>query len=393
MYDVVVIGAGMSGLMAAGVAANKQKKVLVVAKGQGALSLSSGCIDFNSELLKIDKESPYFLIQDVVEESFNFFKAQVKKRGLNYEGSPKKKTKVLTTLGTVKNTCLVPQSMFVENPESYERLVAVGFKGYFDFSPALFLYYAQKSGIFTNLKEIEEVYFETNAENLTSTWLSAALTKAPLKEKLIAFLKPYVKRQTLIVFPAVLGDLPEEKLYEELEKELGVKVRELPGGLPSVPGQRLNKALTSSLKEEGVTFALNAEVIGYTNAGNKVTSIKIKEAGGRVREILGKAFVLASGSFWGKGLWATQEEVVEPIFNSKVFVPENLADNFSFLGAGILTDGHLRPREDLKNLYAAGNILRNSNYLVNNSGLGLAITSGYKAGLLAAGEGEVANFA
>jgi len=393
MYDVVVIGAGMSGLMAAGVAANKQKKVLVVAKGQGALSLSSGCIDFNSELLKIDKESPYFLIQDVVEESFNFFKAQVKKRGLNYEGSPKKKTKVLTTLGTVKNTCLVPQSMFVENPESYERLVAVGFKGYFDFSPALFLYYAQKSGIFTNLKEIEEVYFETNAEKLTSAWLSAALTKAPLKEKLIAFLKPYVKRQTLIVFPAVLGDLPEEKLYEELEKELGVKVRELPGGLPSVPGQRLNKALTSSLKEEGVAFAFNAEVIGYTNAGNKVTSIKIKEAGGRVREILGQAFVLASGSFWGKGLWATQEEVCEPIFNSKVFIPGNLVDNFSFLGAGIVTDDHLRPREDLKNLYAAGNILRNSNYLVNNSGLGLAIALGYKAGLLAAGEGEVASIA
>ncbi|GAV25370.1 anaerobic glycerol-3-phosphate dehydrogenase subunit B [Carboxydothermus islandicus] len=389
MYDLVVIGAGMSGLMAAGAGARRQKKVLVVAKGQGALSLSSGCIDFNPGLLEREEGSPYFKVREVVEESFNFFKYLVKRCGLNYVGSPSEQTRIFTTLGTVKNSCLVPESMFLENPDSYERIIAVGFKGYFDFSPKMFLYYAKKSGIFPGLKETEEVYFEPGVRTVNTTWLAQALTRGELKEKLIAFLKPYARPKTLMVFPAVLGDLPEDRLFKEVEEVLGVKVVELPGGFPSVPGQRLHKALVSSLKEMGVNFLFNAEVIGYKKNLRQVTSIKIKESGGRVREISGKAFVLATGSFWGKGLRANTEEICEPIFQSKVYLPRNFAEDFNFLASGIYTDEYLRPIKELENLYGAGSILANSNYLKNNSGLGLALATGYKAGLLALGDGEV----
>ncbi|MFZ5752863.1 MAG: FAD-binding protein, partial [Bacillota bacterium] len=46
MYDVIVIGAGLAGLMAAAAAAELNKKVLVVAKGRGNLYSASGYIDF-----------------------------------------------------------------------------------------------------------------------------------------------------------------------------------------------------------------------------------------------------------------------------------------------------------------------------------------------------------
>ncbi len=41
-YDVVVIGAGLSGLMAAESAAREKKRVLVVARGMGIITIFTG---------------------------------------------------------------------------------------------------------------------------------------------------------------------------------------------------------------------------------------------------------------------------------------------------------------------------------------------------------------
>ena len=44
-YDVIVIGAGLSGLMAAEAAQSQGARVLLLAKGMGSLPLTTGCID------------------------------------------------------------------------------------------------------------------------------------------------------------------------------------------------------------------------------------------------------------------------------------------------------------------------------------------------------------
>src|SRR5512136_2416355 len=44
-YDVIVIGAGLAGLMAAEAAQEKGDRVLILARGMGSLPLTSGCID------------------------------------------------------------------------------------------------------------------------------------------------------------------------------------------------------------------------------------------------------------------------------------------------------------------------------------------------------------
>ena len=43
--DVLVIGAGMSGLVAALAAARRGRKVTVLSRGVGALAIGSGCVD------------------------------------------------------------------------------------------------------------------------------------------------------------------------------------------------------------------------------------------------------------------------------------------------------------------------------------------------------------
>jgi anaerobic glycerol-3-phosphate dehydrogenase len=44
-YDVIVIGAGLAGLMAAEAAQSQGARVLILAKGMGSLPLMTGCID------------------------------------------------------------------------------------------------------------------------------------------------------------------------------------------------------------------------------------------------------------------------------------------------------------------------------------------------------------
>jgi len=44
-YDVIVIGAGLAGLMAAEAAQRRGARVLVLARGMGSLPLTTGCLD------------------------------------------------------------------------------------------------------------------------------------------------------------------------------------------------------------------------------------------------------------------------------------------------------------------------------------------------------------
>ena len=47
-YDLIVIGGGLAGFMAAAVAASHGQKVAVLTYGSGSLPLASGAIDFGS---------------------------------------------------------------------------------------------------------------------------------------------------------------------------------------------------------------------------------------------------------------------------------------------------------------------------------------------------------
>lgn len=64
-YDLIVIGMGLSGLMAAKTAAEAGQKVLIVGKGMGSLSLFSNSIDVLGQLPKTMKMEPHRQTSDV----------------------------------------------------------------------------------------------------------------------------------------------------------------------------------------------------------------------------------------------------------------------------------------------------------------------------------------
>jgi glycerol-3-phosphate dehydrogenase subunit B len=73
-YDVVIIGSGMSGLVAAARAVTRGKSTIIITKGQGMLPLTTGCIDFWGYQLdnpKIPALNPYQEIQKLVALNLN----------------------------------------------------------------------------------------------------------------------------------------------------------------------------------------------------------------------------------------------------------------------------------------------------------------------------------
>ena len=100
----------------------------------------------------------------------------------------------------------------------------------------------------------------------------------------------------------------------------------------------------------------------------------------------------------GRGIYASQSELLEPIFGLNVVGPETRAEWFNkrFFNpighpineVGIRVDERLRPIDDndrpvLDNLFVTGAQLMGFDALREKSGGGVAISSGYKAGIMA----------
>ncbi|MEA4903044.1 anaerobic glycerol-3-phosphate dehydrogenase subunit GlpB [Desulfitobacterium sp.] len=414
-YDVVVIGMGMSGLVAASKAISKGKNTLLVAKGQGALSITSGCLDFwgycldNPEtiapnpyeeirqLIIRNPEHPYAKVFDILQESIDFFKEIIGYSGYRLVGDITDNQHVLTSLGTVHPSAFVPASMIIKKREMIKKVIAVGFTGYGDFYPQMYLDNLEEN-MFPKAQKISQIIdLEINAD-LKSNSLAHLLTKDEILNSVINELRQqnanqcdrkeyFSDEETLFVFPSVLGEQPNYNVWERLTTELSAQVIEVPGLPPSIPGQRLDKALTIFLSHHGAEFRHNTQVIGFNAKDRKVTSIIVQDSSHSKHIIEAKSFILATGSFWGGGLIDKKNVLYEPIFNLEVYAPNQFNDTpfFSlngqpFLSSGIEVDNLLRPNPNLENLYSAGSILAHCNYSMEKNGLGLALATGYKAG-------------
>ncbi|MFZ5591911.1 MAG: FAD-binding protein, partial [Bacillota bacterium] len=180
---------------------------------------------------------------------------------------------------------------------------------------------------------------------------------------------------------------------------LGCPAYEVAGLPPALPGLRLSDALLTHLKRNGVTVLSGSTVhsVRLDEQRRRCLAVQLAGPGGRL-EVQAAAYVLASGSFLGGGLKAGPGLVQETIFGLPVqFVPDGWAcEEFldrrghAFNSFGLRVNENLQPVDEegrvcLENVLAAGAILGGSNWPVEKCGNGVALTSGYKAGQLAAG--------
>lgn len=405
--DTVVIGGGFAGLFAALVEAEAGKKVTLLAYGSGTFPLNSGLIDvlgYDEQgksvanplegLQQLPASHPYKKIgQETLEKAIAFFLDAMAEEGFPYTGSLDTQRYVITGIGTLKPTCLLPASMDATPVFEAQKIVLVGIKGLKDFYATLALENLEKA--LPEGKEYETVVFDPHhvGRDLTTRDVARLVGTEAGYQALLTALRPWAGEGKVFLMPQILG-ATYPTCHARLVKELGCPVVEMTGMPPSVNGLRLRDALLSALRKRGVRLIEKAKVQSATVRGKKAMAI---QAGGEVRlqNYPAKKFILATGGFYSGGIEMRDFGAYnEGIFHLPVegdaaedkWTNPQLFSNRKqgFALAGIRTDNSLRGVDAkgnlvLENVYVAGRNLSGYDFCFEHSGNGVALASAYRA--------------
>lgn len=421
-YDVVVIGAGLSGLMAALASAERGKKTVVVARGMGIITIFTGAIDVLGyypgdvkdplespikgieELIGKRSNHPYARVGiDLIKDGISSFLNATKDGGVEYVGDPSHNFLVPTAVGTIKPTSLLSSTMAAGDLREPGDVLIAGFSGLKDFYPAYMAHNistVRVKGVRLPRFRGRVLDFDDGAgsSGLNSLTLAGKFEDPTFLDMTADALYRMVRDGERVALPAVLGLLKFREVHKRIEELVGTRVFETPTLPPSVGGYRLFRALEKKLRALGVRILLGYEVSSPRIEGKRVREVTIGM--GKVeRKIEGKAFILATGGLVGSGICSTRSSLAEPLFDLPVSFPKKRSDWFKKFffdssghpinKAGIEVDDGLHPAEEGKkpifeNLFVAGAELAGFDAIREKSGGGVAIASGHKAGLLAA---------
>ncbi len=397
--DVIVIGGGLAGFMAAAVAANHQQKVTLLTYGSGSLPLMSGTIDVlnakapDAAIKNLLAHHPYKKIGlKAIDSAAKFFCDIAAQANLPYVGRLSTQIPVVTAVGTLKYSCLVPESMDASNFVNKKKFFVVEIKGLKDFYAAM---------IANNLKK----YFPDKTFDVAKidlkllggrdiTCMDAAQLLTDNEQQLANELKSLkAADDDAIIIPPILGvmgNFSRSVITTQIRAEV-IETTCLP---PSPPGIRLQRAFIKYLQKSGVRVFENSKVVRGVVEGKKVTGVVVANV---VREKIfrAKKVILATGGFYSGGITMRDfDNPVESIFDIPVFFPTG-AENWSnknlfsdkpqgFSMTGILTNDNLNPADEngkilYDNLHVVGANLGGCDKIFERSAGGIAISSAYKA--------------
>ncbi|MCX8117474.1 MAG: anaerobic glycerol-3-phosphate dehydrogenase subunit GlpB [Desulfobacterota bacterium] len=396
-YDLIVIGMGLSGLMAAKTAVEAGRKVLVVGKGMGGLTLFSNTIDLLGTPLEGGKmrealngwvhdhpEHPYARVGvEKIEEALSSF-GVLFPPPYTFEARDGRNSLIPTGAGTFRPTYLVPSTLMRGIHLREKRTLIVGFKGLRDFHPRRLadLYGSRQ----TTLPLPGDFGTEVSALAL-ARWME----QPPFREFVAGEIKAVLKGEEMVGLPAVLGIRDPMRARRDLEKRLGVAVFEIPILPPSIPGLRIFGRFKEWLIRRGATFLQGHWVSKATLKGKRCEGIEIGHPP-VTRLDTAEQYIVATGRFMGGGLMADRDRVWEPLFHLPVFpflsprdwFGASFFDDHPIHRMGISTDASFRPLDErgnivLENVRIAGTLLAGHHFLKEKSREGIEIVTGYWA--------------
>ncbi|MCI7569085.1 MAG: anaerobic glycerol-3-phosphate dehydrogenase subunit B [Desulfovibrio sp.] len=416
--DILVVGSGMAGLMAAIVACSRGKRVTLLSRGCGSLSIGSGCVDVlgyangrpveGNPLDALDalpERHPYRLVgRDGVAQALALLRDVCARHGAPLESSAGGNRRVPTILGTLKPTWLTLPSGRGELLEKAGSALVVSVDGLKDSHPALataqLRRYPHLAGIswheahlenpipgaHRNLSPLDIARYVESPEGVS--WLTAGLRKALRAAPADVVLLPPV---------CGLGDAA----WQAVSAAVPVPLIEMPTLPPGVGGLRLYTALKDELREHDVDMVENARITGADCDGRRCAALVAETACG-LRRFAARAFVMATGGFMGGGFLSSPGEAREAVFGLPVLQadgaplprrPEDWSDrdifgNHAFASAGVMVDAAMSPlRLDgmpaLDNVFFAGRSVGGYDFASEKSGNGVAVATAWRAALSA----------
>ncbi|HGY1050843.1 TPA: glycerol-3-phosphate dehydrogenase subunit GlpB [Aeromonas salmonicida subsp. pectinolytica] len=415
-FDSIVIGGGMAGLSAALRLAEAGQKTLLMASGQSALHFSSGSIDLlESEgdpraalpaFMAEHPDHPYSKVGLTnIEASLADLQRHCHEQGLPLFRQETNHQR-LTPIGTLKSTWLSPHTCACQtDAPAPDAILLATLEGFRDFHPALAAANLATHPRFAHcrimtgeirLPQLAE--FSRNPHEFRSADIARLFDKQKGDQPaLLADLAREICRMVHessdpgcrhVVLPACLSLGLVGPRLAELEKRTGCTIKEMATMPPSLIGMRMQEALKRRFQALGGTFLTSERVLGARYEGDKVLGVHSQNGDDQLFEA--DHFVLASGSFFSRGLESRLRGIREPIFDADVLSLEErdawagrrLFDHHPFMGFGVKTDDMLRVMrggKPLTNLYGAGSVLAHYDPIKEGSGSGVAVATGWQA--------------
>ncbi len=420
-YDVIVIGAGLAGLMAAEAAQAEGARVLILAKGMGSLPLTTGCIDIlgyfpstrqtpvsspgatMTKLQEVHPNHPYLKVgEENISLALRHFKDLCGSAGLPFTGDINSTFLIPTALGTSHPTGLVPESMKHGHLSKPGAVLLLGFEGLKDFSPFLasenfnVLYAQGKIAPSFRAKMIPRM--DLGGKALNGLNLAQAFDEEAFQDLFVREAQPLLKNGERLGIPAVLGFRSSSRAWEGLQEKLGTEIFEIPLPPPSIPGMRLYNLLKVHFKGNGGRLLLGLSNLEPILGSEQIQGFSLGVSK-KSPVYHASAVILATGKFVGGGLDSNRSRVYETLLGLPVKHPPHRREWFTphllspqgqpFNAFGVEVDKNLRPVDRngqvlYSNLFAAGGIIAHADSMSEKSGGGVAIATGYRAGKLAA---------
>jgi glycerol-3-phosphate dehydrogenase subunit B len=403
--DVIVVGAGPSGLAAAVALAEAGRGVRVIAGGNGFTHWGTGAFDVLASsggqpverpldgLARLPERHPYRLLgEDALRRAVDAFQRLTGGAGLAYEGSLDANRRQVTALGTMRPTCLLPET--AARPLA-GRVVVVGFEGFRDFSASLCARGLSEAGHEVTARTVQLPAWD-HERYFTSVELARAIDGEDFRARLADRIGPATRGADVAVLPAVLGVASGHAAWADLERRLGVQIVEAALVPPSIPGLRLWAAWLARLRELGVRVQLGFPATGLqTDQGNGRGRVSAVATEGAARTIVYRCaeVVLATGGVAGRGIVAGRDgSLVEEVAGLPVrgfghrmeYFGERFLDDHPLGLAGVVVDDQLRPLDEagdvaIDGVRCVGGLLAGHDPTVEGSREGVAMTTATRA--------------
>jgi len=426
--DVLVIGGGVAGCVAAAAVLDAGKKVTVVAQNGGNSEVSGGAVDILgvipgkeprileswqeglSVLLEAYPGHVYGKCQEELGAGVAALAELAGAGGYPLTGFEGHNVWIPNMLGTFSVNAYVPEMMkeSVLEPGREEKVLVAGIKGNVSFhaQAAAMSYqkYQQKPGGAATYYSTEiKLSGWGDRRRISDGELADYLDTEAGAEEFVTALQTFCQNNRYhfdkLLLPAAMGCLHYMDLLEKIQQSCNCKVGEVQVLGNSVAGYRFTRAIYRGLEKKGATIL----------RGVRAKELRVSEDQIIVECVAGlhdqlhpgadiafstPAVVLATGGFLGGGIRAHRTEVWVELLNQKLGAVEAAqldrnavsaaGQDFIRMGVEVNKDMAVQDASWKGHIYACGNVLAGQNFASERSGAGIAAASGYLAGRNAA---------
>lgn len=399
-FDIIIIGGGLSGLTAGIALQKKGLRTAIISSGQSALHFSSGSFSLLSRVNGQPVDNPLQAIEmlpdghpykrigaDKCAQLANIVPQFMADAGISFSGNANKNQWRLTPIGIFKPSWLHSidaATLPTPDPKEWGKIAVCNIKGFLDFYPGFLVDNLRKAGADVTASVITTPKLDALRKNNTEM-RAPGIARLLKGNELITFaeaLKVSSDNADTIIIPAVVG-LDNDSAFEELRKLLhGKKVVAVATNPASVPGMRTQMSLRRHFENLGGTYFLGDNVVNGVIDGDTLKAVSTANFGDD--KLIANTFVMATGSFFSRGLVAAPDRIYEPILGLDVDAPadrnlwfnKNIFAEQPYMSYGLVTDTESRVSHNgktLKNVYAIGALTGGCNALLEGCGAGVAI--------------------